>query len=78
MLITQLKHELSNDRADTQIENDHREAPTNCSGVGFEQLADRIAQRIWEYFEERLQASRSTGVFRGVLIPKYSVFAIKL
>lgn len=55
VLLTQLKHQLSNDRADKQIENDCREPPTDCSGIGFEELADRIARRIWAYLEERLQ-----------------------
>lgn len=55
VLLAQLKQQLSSDRADTQIEIDRREPPTGGSGIGFEELADLIAQRIWAYLEEHVR-----------------------
>jgi hypothetical protein len=55
ILLTQLKQQLASDCADTPAEKDVREFRTACSGADLDEVADRIAQRIWAYFEERLQ-----------------------
>jgi hypothetical protein len=54
-LLTQLKQQLASDCADTPAEKDVREFRTACSGVDLDEVADRIAQRIWAYLEQRLQ-----------------------
>jgi hypothetical protein len=54
-IVTQLKQQLANVGADTQVENDRRESDATCPGMRLEEVADRIAQRIWAYLEERLK-----------------------
>src|SRR3954447_16968496 len=54
-LLTQLKQQLASDCADTPAEKDVREFRTACSGADLDEVADRIAQRIWAYLEQRLQ-----------------------
>ena len=54
-LVNQLKEQLANDGADTQIENDCRESDAGYRGMRLEEVADRIAQRICAYLEEPLK-----------------------
>ena len=54
-VVTQLKQQLANGRADTQIENDRRESEISCPGMRLDEVADQIAQRIWAHLEERLK-----------------------
>jgi hypothetical protein len=54
-VLTQLKQQLANDGANKQIENDCRESDAGCPGIRLEEVADRIAQRIWVYLEARLK-----------------------
>ena len=56
-LITQLKQQLANAGAHTPIENDGSESDSGCPGIMLEEVADRIAKRIWAYLEERLKHS---------------------
>src|SRR3954451_22306485 len=53
--VTQLKQQLARDGAHTQIENDCRESGAEWPGIRLEEIADRIAQRIQAYLEERLK-----------------------
>src|ERR1700761_3862234 len=54
-LLTQLKQQLASDSADTPGEKDVREFCSACSRFDLDEVADRIAQRIWAYLEKRLQ-----------------------
>src|SRR3954469_21257451 len=54
-VITQLKQQLAHAGANTRIENDRRESDSGCTGIMLEEVADRIAQRICAYLEERLK-----------------------
>src|SRR4051812_48038703 len=45
-VVTQLKQQLANDDTDTQIENDCRESDVGYPGMGLEEVANRIAERI--------------------------------
>lgn len=54
-VLTQLEQQLASDCPDTPAEKDVREFRTACSGADLDEVADRIAQRIWAYLEERLQ-----------------------
>ena len=54
-VVTQLKQQLAYVGADTRVENDCRESDVDCPGMRLEEVADRIAQRIWAYLEERLK-----------------------
>ena len=54
-IVTQLKQQLANDPANTRIENDCCESYHACPGMSLEEVADRIAKRIWVYLEERLK-----------------------
>jgi hypothetical protein len=53
--VTQLKQQLARDGAHTQIESDCRESDFGSPGMTLEEVADRFAQRIWVYLEERLK-----------------------
>lgn len=54
-LLTQLKQQLASDCGATLAEKDVRDFGTACSGVDLDEVADRIAQRIWVYLEKRLR-----------------------
>jgi hypothetical protein len=54
-VVTQLKQQLASGGAHTQIENDCRESDIVSPGMRLDEVADRIAQRIWAYLEERLK-----------------------
>jgi hypothetical protein len=54
-VVTQLKQQLANAGAHTQIENDLRESGIVSPGMMIDEVADRIAKRIWAYLEERLK-----------------------
>src|SRR4051812_12798217 len=54
-VVTQLRQQLANSGADTRIENDCRESDVGCPEIRLEEVADRVAQRIWAYLEQRLK-----------------------
>jgi Bacterial dnaA protein helix-turn-helix len=54
-VLTQLKEQLANGGGDTEIQNNCLESDAGCPGMSLEEVADRIAQRIWTYLEERLK-----------------------
>ena len=54
-VVIQLKQQLANGGAHREVENGCRESDAGFPGMMIEEVADRIAQRIWAYLEERLK-----------------------
>ena len=54
-VVTQLEEQLANGGTNAQVESDDRQSEAGLPGIRLEEVADRIAQRIWAYLEKRLK-----------------------